>query len=414
MKKICMFCICLISISTFIGNTAYAKEQTLNQLLAAAEANRRAYESAKSQKALSEQEKEAATKEKAQVQAEIENISNEIKQIEAETEKLQKEIEKKDEEIKQIMKFVQVSEGQSTYLEYIFGASSFTDFIYRVSVAEQLSDYNDKIIEEYNNDVKELEKKQTELNTKQQQLTTKEQELSALEAKLTNQIESLQEGMLTKDTEYKIQISKINSMKARGCSGNDTLSSCQRKVSGNNGNGSLASTSAAYIPVASGYISSDYGWRIINGKDEYHTGIDFSASTGTTVYPVADGEVVATVTNPRCGNHMIYIKHNINGHSYVTSYWHLSTFLVTSGKVTTNTPIGRVAAPASQTGDICGGGSHVHLNLFDNAGGKWENSSNPNSGRIDPRTAFPNIPHPKKDGNGGYYALAVSHSSSIK
>ena len=417
MKKVCMFCICLLSVSTFIGNTAMAKEQTLNELLSAAEANRKAYENAKNQKALSEQEKAAATKEKEQVQAQIASISTEIKQIEEDVEALQKEIDKKDDEIKQIMKFVQVSEGQSTYLEYIFGASSFTDFIYRVSVAEQLSNYNNKLIEEYNTNVKDLEKKQNELNSKQQQLTTKEQELSTLEAKLTSQIETLQEGMLSKDTEYKIQISTINTMKNRGCKGTDTLSSCQRKVSGNNGNGNLASTSAAYIPVASGYISSDYGWRKINGKSEYHTGIDFSASTGTTVYPVADGEVVATVVNSRCGNHMIYVKHNINGHSYVTSYWHLSTFLVTGGKVTTNTPIGRVAAPASVTGDNCGGGSHVHLNLFDNAGGKWEASASrgaPNSGRIDPRTAFPNIPKPKSDGNGGYIALSVSHSSSIK
>ena len=156
MKKVSLFCICLLSLSFFVSNITQvsAKEKTLNELLSAAEANRKAYNAAKQQKELSEQEKAEATKEKEQVQAQINSINAEIKQIEKDIENTEKQIEEKDAEIKEIMKFVQISEGSSTYLEYIFGASSFTDFIYRISVAEQLSDYNDKLITEYNNDTK--------------------------------------------------------------------------------------------------------------------------------------------------------------------------------------------------------------------------------------------------------------------
>lgn len=390
-------------------NDAFAREKTLGELEKEAKANRDAYNKAKNQKALSEKERAEAIKQKAQIEIEIKTINNQLVIIEKDVEKLQKDIEKKDKEIKKIMKFVQVSNGESAYLEYAFGASSFTDFIYRVSVAEQLSNYNDELIKGYNQDIKNLEQKQKELVNKQTELSKKEQELTILEARLTKEIETIKEGMLSKDAEYKVQLGVINSMKSRGCTSNDTVTTCQRKTNNN-----LASTSASYIPIARGYITSDYGNRIINGVKEFHTGIDFAASTGTSVYPVADGQVVATIYNASCGNHMVYVKHNINGHSYVTSYWHLSTFSVSNGRmVNGNTIIGKVAAPASVTGDRCGGGSHVHLNLFDNAGGKWEASAArgfPNSGRINPRKAFPNIPHPKSDGHGGYIPYPVSHN----
>ncbi len=372
-----------------------AKEATLNELLAQARANREAYNEAKSQKALTEQEREKAIQDKAAAEAEIENINKELEQIEKDVEKLQKSIEKKDEEIKEIMKFVQVSEGSSTYLEYIFGANSFTDFIYRVSVAEQLSDYNDKLIKEYNQNVKDLEQKQVDLSNKQVELNKKQQELTILEAKLSEKIEKLQSGIISKDQEYKTQINLINSMKSRGCSGNDTVSEC---LSG----GNLASVNGTYMPIARGYVTSDYGWRSYGGG-EYHTGIDFTNRTaGDTVYPIADGQVILLDNNPTCGNHIVYVKHNINGHSYITSYWHLSSWSVRVGQyVSYTTKIGSMAG--RNTGDRCSGGIHVHLNLFDNAGNSWENrvasGGNPNSGRIDPKTIAPQIPR-----EGSYFS----------
>lgn len=389
MKKIIYLLVVIIFSFSFLISNASAREQTLNELEAAAKANREAYNEAKSQKALTEQERDEAIKEKSEVETEIESINKELENIEKEIEELQKSIEVKDDEIKEIMKFVQVSEGSSTYLEYIFGASSFTDFIYRVSVAEQLSDYNDKLIKEYNNDVEELDNKQTELSNKQTELSKKQQELTVLEAKLNEEIEQLQSGMISKEQEYKTQINLIQSMKQRGCSGNDTVSSCQRKSN------NLVSVNGTYLPIARGYVTSDYGWRSYGGG-EYHTGIDFSNSTaGDPVYPIADGQVILLIYDYDCGNHIVYVKHNIGGHSYITSYWHLSSWSVSVGQyVSYTTKIGSMAG--RNTGDQCSGGIHVHLNLFDNAGNSWENrvarGGNPNSGRIDPRTAMPQIP----------------------
>lgn len=401
-KKICLF-LCLICSVFFFTDYVSAKEQTLNELLNQAKANRQAYQNAKNQKELTEQEKAETISQKNNVQAQIASIDNEIKKIKQDVENIKKDIEKKDKEIKEIMKFVQVSEGSSTYLEYIFGASSFTDFIYRLSVAEQLSDYNDKLIKEYNENIEKLNKKEQELNNKQIELDKKEQELIVLEAKLTKQIETLKEGMLDKDREYKTTIDLVNSMKKMGCSGNDTMTRCINKQkppvstsSGSISGAQLPSTNGTYMPIAKGRVTSDYGYRNLNGSSDFHTGIDFSNSNyGDNVYSVASGQVILVqppgtyLENGRnCGNYIVYVLHNINGHPYITSYWHLASASVSNHqKVTPNTVLGKMGGLNSV--DACSFGVHVHVNLFD--GNRWS-SLNPNKGRINLRKIMPQIP----------------------
>lgn len=376
MKILYKFFLCLTFI--FICLPLSVNAETLNEMLAKAQANRDAYAKAQKEKEMTEAERDEAVKERDEVQKEISNINKEVEQIEKDIEETQKSIEKKDEEIKEIMRFVQISEGSSTYLEYIFGASSFTDFIYRVSVAEQLADYNDELIEEYNKEVKKLDQQQEELSNKRTELTQKEQELNVLEARLNNEIEELQDGMLSKDEEYKTQITLINNMRKMGCGGNEEYSACQARLSS-----TAPNAYGTYMPLARGTLTSDYGQR----TGEFHTGIDFATGVwGTPVYPVADGRVVAITRNPSCGNNIIYILHSINGVAYTTSYWHLISVSVSVGQtVTYNTQIGTIAGTGYTESGGCAYGGHVHLNLF-------RGLTTSNSGRINPRIIIPQAP----------------------
>ena len=373
--------------------TSYAKEKTLNQLKAEAKANRDAYNEAKKQKELTEQERNNTIKQKEDVEAQISSIQKEISNTSNKIVEIKKDIEKKDDQMKDIMSFVQVTNGDSNYLEYIFGATDFTDFIYRISVAEQLGDYNEQLIKDYEKDVKELDKKQEELNKKNTELAKKENELSQLEVKLNGQIEELQEGMMSKDDEYETISSMIKSFESlRICSGNDTLSSCQRKLnqSMSNGSGSVdvsgtPGANGTYMPIRRGRVTSDYGYRSYDNS--FHTGIDFSNSVhGDSVYPVATGKVV-NITYPKysgaCGNHIVYVYHNI-GSGYTTSYWHMTSVNVRVGQmVYPDTRLGSMGGLPSE--DSCAGGTHVHLNLFNGL-------HTTNSGRINPRILVTNIP----------------------
>jgi len=91
--------------------------------------------------------------------AEIEKIQQEVAQIQEniiqnkkDQEALQEQIKKNNEEIKAkeketkaLIRYAQVSDGDNEYLEYIFGADNLTDMIYRISLVEQISKYNEKL-----------------------------------------------------------------------------------------------------------------------------------------------------------------------------------------------------------------------------------------------------------------------------
>lgn len=395
MKKILVLGITILVSMFMMFPTTMAKEKTLGQLRAEAKANRDAYNEAKQQKEMTEQERNETTKQKQEVEAQISQIQKEISDTSEKIVELKKDIQKKDDQMKDIMSFVQVTDGENNYLEYIFGATSFTDFIYRISVAEQLGDYNEQLVREYEADVKDLDKKQEELKEKNTELSKKENELSQLEAKLNGQIEELQEGMMSKDDEYETLNSLISFLSSKDiCNENDTMTSCQNKLNKKTpsaSGGSPVDTSGTpgangtYMPIKKGRVTSDYGYRTYDNS--FHTGIDFSNGVhGDSVYPVAAGTVI-NITYPKysgaCGNHIVYVYHNI-GSGYTTSYWHMTSVNVRVGQtVYPDTRLGSMGGLASE--DSCAGGTHVHLNLFNGI-------HTTNSGRINPRILVTNIP----------------------
>jgi peptidoglycan hydrolase CwlO-like protein len=84
----------------------------------------------------------------AEIERTIAATEEEIKVLQQEIEECEKEIAQKSEESKNIISYYQISNGENAYLEYAFGAEDITDMIYRLSIVEQLTEYNDKIMKE--------------------------------------------------------------------------------------------------------------------------------------------------------------------------------------------------------------------------------------------------------------------------
>ena len=131
-------------------NMETVEAKTLRSLKQELEAKQKEYEDSKHQKELTEAEISSKRKTIDAVNTEIGNIQKEMITLNEEISQLNDEIIQKEKEIKAIMNYYQLSNGESAYLEYIFNAADFTDFIYRLAIAEQLSDYNDKLIDELN------------------------------------------------------------------------------------------------------------------------------------------------------------------------------------------------------------------------------------------------------------------------
>ena len=105
----------------------------------------------------------AVKKNIADTEQKIAATEEEITRLQEEIERCDKEIKKKDAESKKIMEYYQIENGNNAYLEYIFGATSITDMVYRMSVAEQLTDYNDKIMKELKQLIETNKAKKAEL-----------------------------------------------------------------------------------------------------------------------------------------------------------------------------------------------------------------------------------------------------------
>lgn len=313
------------------------------------------------------------------IEAEIKQTNEEVNKLVEEIKKLNEQIETKNKEMKSIVNFVQVASGESAYMEYIFGAKDFTDFIYRMAVSEQMVDYNEKLIQEYNSLVKQNNEKQESLKQKQQTLAAKQQELALEKAKLGEKKEELNEGELDLKEQIKTSKKAIQNMQNMGCKDNETTISCMVRVSSgsgnsiydssnNQGNGNIITRGEFVRPLIYAYVSSEYGWRFhpTLGYNRLHTGIDLGASgSSVPVYASAAGRVGAIIRRASCGGNQVYIYHTINGKTYTSGYMHLRSINVSEGQAVSNlTMIGTVGGnPSIEYWDKCSTGQHLHFIL---------------------------------------------------
>lgn len=107
-------------------------------------------------------------------------------------------------------------------------------------------------------------------------------------------------------------------------------------------------------------MASGYGWRIdpIYKTSRMHTGMDFTAKTGTEVFVTGDGVVEALERNGWGYGQCIVVNH---GYGYKTRYAHLSAFKVKTGqKVKRGDLIGLIGSTGKSTGP------HLHYEVEKN------------------------------------------------
>lgn len=103
-----------------------------------------------------------------------------------------------------------------------------------------------------------------------------------------------------------------------------------------------------FVKPSNGYFSSGFGYRPRFG--DYHTGVDFAGSIGTSIWAADGGTVIYAGWKGTYG-YCVMIDHD-NG--YVTLYAHCSKLLVKVGqRVAKYEPIARVGSTGNSTGPHC-------------------------------------------------------------
>ena len=290
------------------------------------------------------------------IDSQIKEGNEQIIKLNNEIAELEVEIENKEEEIKKIVNFLQISSGESEYMEYIFGAQNFTDFIYRLAITEQVTDYNDKLVEEFNEMIETNKRRQEDIRKKEQELTKKQEELQNEISKLTNQVASLSTEQGDIEDGLKKSEDLVNGLIDLGCKETETIDACYTRIN------SLPVDTEFWRPLESGSISSLFGWRSYwyNGQyvTDYHYGLDISVPTGTPVYAVANGQAKIKAYWPGTG-YTLYVYHNINGVKYTSVYEHLHAYNVNENQYVTKDTI---IAYAGNTGASTG--PHLHLSIL--------------------------------------------------
>ena len=357
-KKILLILVIMLIIIPFTKIEAKTLGDLKNELASL----EKKHNDAQNKKNLTENEIKTLSNEINTITSNIEKTKSDIKKTEDEIIKSENEIEAKREETDELLKFLQVSSGENVYLEYIFEADSYTDFIYRYSVVSQLTEYNNNLMEELRNLVTELETKKVEFNNKKKNLEKESGDLTSKIAVLRVNLEGFKEEGTTIEEDIKDMKKKIKEYEDIGCKDNEDITTCGKK------NVMVNATGWTY-PLSWGCVTSEYvgyGQRLDwSGPATGHHGIDLDCvSEGTPVYAAAPGVVARVVYYSSCGGNMVWVYHNVNGRPYTTVYMHLLSISVKEGQaVTTDTKIGGVGGGSTRSYDYCTGGTHLHFGM---------------------------------------------------
>ncbi len=336
------------------------------------------YQAKLDEKAQNEAQTEAAKQEIAAKEAAIKEVEKEISASELELVRIQEEIEASNAEIERlksevenVLLYLQQTQGENAYVEYVSGASSMTDLMMRLAVVEQITDAAQTSMKNLEEEIKKNEQLKVEEQNKKEELERQAENYKAVIQARYNDIASYDKYALDIDTQIESLKTKLDSAE-KMCSlyasskGDDAIISVDCVKPPESTTGNYIENGAWLKPLNSGVITSEVGYR----WGSYHNALDIGGNAeGTPVYAAAAGVVSGMVYKYSCGGNMLYIDVVVNGVSYTTYYYHLLKFNVSMGEtVTQNTIIGYVGGGSSTSSlyggyDYCTTGAHLHFGV---------------------------------------------------
>jgi murein DD-endopeptidase MepM/ murein hydrolase activator NlpD len=242
--------------------------------------------------------------------------------------------------------------GNSSFLDVLFGAQSFTDFITALDLINRVNENDARLVQETKTVRTEAEAARIEYTNleqiareQQEQIGRIKQETEAAQINLQSEIEALEAEVV----ELLLQ-EEIAAEAARNAAANRGVSSY-----GEVSEEQLARVFAMQFqyPFSSPQpISSGFGWRDFDNS--FHLGTDFAAPGGTPIMAIGSGTVIAAGVHSLMGNYVI-VSH---GNGVRSTYMHASALASSAGQtVSAGTVVSYVGTTGNSTGN------HLHLQI---------------------------------------------------
>lgn len=347
---------------------------------------------------------------KEDIQSEVEKLDKQLNEISGKVKELESQLSKKRQEIantesalnkakeqekkqyRNMKKRIQFmyENGQTSYVEMLLSADSFTDFLNAVEYITQISQYDRKMLKEYQNmqvtiadTQKTLETDYASLQSLQAKVQEEKQAVAALESAKKGELNDVADDLTDAQTvakAYEAEIQAQNEViaqiqaaqkraeeqqaaqqQAQAAEENqgatDAAGENQNTAQNTTPSGNGQSTGSMMWPCPSSKrVTSDYGPRTspTNGASSNHKGIDIGAAYGADIV-AADGGTVLVATYSSSGGNYVIIDH---GGGLCTVYMHASSLTVSAGQTVSK---GQVIAKVGSTGISTG--NHLHFGV---------------------------------------------------
>ncbi|WP_303865062.1 murein hydrolase activator EnvC [Alkalibaculum bacchi] len=313
------------------------------------------------------------------------NINKTQKELEAIVVELEKAIAEKEEQKETLDERLRVMYmySDTSPLEILFSAQSFSDLISKVDMIKTIAEYDQDLFAKLEAIESEIAKKKEEIEVKKNNLLGMKKKaedqrgsLNTIKAERNNYMSELQANANKLESELRELEAESNSIEAEikailaQRAAEEAARRAAQQAQNNTGGesaqpSSQPTTNGAYrwpVPGNSS-ISSSYGSRIhpVLGTRSFHTGIDIPTGrrTGVNAVAVGDGVVIKSVHSGSYGNYVIVdMGTDKNGNNISALYAHLAQRYVGAGaRVSAGQAIGEVGTTGRSTG------IHLHFEI---------------------------------------------------
>lgn len=250
-------------------------------------------------------------------------------------------------------------DGATSYFSILMSSESIFDFFYNLEILRQLSEHDDKILNELKETKEKITVKKQELDTIIAKEKGKEQELKTANANLKSQSDKKQSYVKELDKNIEELKKELDRVEREEAALRAEIAKKAGSQSGSNVPKNFVGGTFLWPAPGVTKITSPFGYRVhpTTGQYKLHTGIDIACFSGHNVLAAADGVVIIS------GNHTAYGKYiSINhGGGISTLYAHNSSLLVSSGQ---SVKKGQVIAKSGNTGWSTG--PHLHFEVLIN------------------------------------------------